>query len=538
MVTATQPEGGPVRAPRLAGLLLTLLAAGLPGIAQAQAQAQPAPAAPGQGLRVEPSVRMTAVASDNVGFSATNTRADVVVVTTPALRLQGKGPEYELNGSLAADALVYLGRTLGDRLFPQASIEGKLQVMPRLLFLDADASAKTTPSNPFAPIGDGPTSLNRNKVARFNLSPHLERELSQLERLSLRSSHAWSSGFGNDNAQLSNDAYVETQAALYERRPTPMGLRLSYDRQATEYTQATDSHVEIRTARAAILYAPDPELILGVIGGRDQGEYSSVRVSDTLRGVSLRWTPSQRTLLDALAEKRFFGTGWNATLTHRTPYMAFSGNVHRSVSTYASREAQLTATSDVAALLDQMLTTRIPDATARAAVVQDIMTKRGLPAALGDPLEIYSETVQLVQGGNIRVAWMGPRNTVTLQYFAQRVRDLLAPQDVLTRSADAYQRGGSLTASRKLTATLSADAGVTYSRVVGEGANTGRRTGNLVWRVGATETLSPRTTASAGLKRQLVTTDTPGVSIGGVDVPADSTHVRATSLSVGVMHRF
>jgi uncharacterized protein (PEP-CTERM system associated) len=516
---------------------LALVVAGLPGVAAAQAQPV-APAAPAQGWRVDPSVRMTAVATDNVSFSATGTRADVVVVTTPALKLQGKGPEYELNGSLAADALVYLGRTLGDRLFPQVAVDGKLQVLPRLLFLDADASAKTTPSNPFAPIGDGPTYLNRNKVTRFNISPHVERELSQLDRLSLRSSHAWSSGFGNDNAQLSNDAYVETQAALYERKPTPMGLRLAYDRQATDYTKAVDSHVEIRTARGALLYAPDPELTLGLIGGRDQGEYSSIQVSDTLRGASLRWAPSQRTLFDAVVEKRFFGSGWNATLTHRTPYMAFSGNVHRSVSTYASRQAQLTATSDVAALLDQMLTTRIPDAAARSTAVQDIMTKRGLPTTLGDPLEIYSETIQLVQGGNVSIAWMGPRNTVTLQYYAQRVRDLLAPQDVLTRSADAYQRGSSLGASHKVTATLTADVGVTYSRVIGEGVNTGRRTGNLVWRLGATETLSPRTTASAGLKRQLVTTDTPSVSLGGVDVPADSTHVRATSLSVGVMHRF
>lgn len=539
MVTATQPEGRGARAPRIAGLLLTLLGAGLPGLVVAQALVQPAASAPGQGLRVEPSVRMTAVASDNVAYTSSGTRSDIVAVTTPSLRLTGRGPEYELNGSLSADALVYLGRTLADRLFPQANVAGKVQVMPRLFFVDADASVKTTPSDPFGPIGDGPTFLNRNKVARFNLSPYVDRELSPLDRLTLRSSHAWSAGFGNDNALLANDAYVETQSGLYERKPTPLGLRLTYDRQATEYTkEASNNRIEIRTARATALYAPNPELILGLIAGTDQGEYTTNRVSDTLSGGSLRWAPSQRTLLDAVVEKRFFGNGWNATLTHRSPYVAFAGNLHRTVSTYASRQAQLAATPDVASLLDQMLITRIPDAAARAVAVQDIMVQRGLPSSLGNPLEIYSGTAQVLQGGNVSLAWMGPRDTITAQYFVQRVRDLRNPAEFVLISADADQRGASLNYSHRMTPNRTADAGVTYARVIGEGINVGRRTGNLLWRIGLSETLSPRTTATASLRRQIATTDLPGYSFNGVDVSSTATRIGSISFSVGALHRF
>jgi len=517
--------------------LLTWWAVGLPIIAVAQTST-PSTAA-GQGFHVEPSLRVTAVASDNVSFTSTDTRSDVVLVTTPALRLTGKGPEYELNGSISADALVYLGRTLADRLFPQGNLAGKVQVLPRLFFVDADASVKTTASDPFGPIGDGPTFLNRNKVARFSISPYIDRELSPLDRLTMRSSHAWSNGFGGDSAQLANDAYVETQAIRYERKPTPLGVRLTYDRQATEYTkEAGNNRIEIRTMRATALYAPNPELTLGAIAGTDQGEYTTNRISDTLTGGSLRWAPSQRTLLDTVVEKRFFGNGWNTTLTHRSPYVAFSGNIHRTVSTYASRQGLLGTTSDVSYLIDQMLITRIPDAAARAIAVQDIIAQRGLPASLGSPLEMYSGTVQVLQGSNVSLAWMGPRDTITAQYFVQRVRDLRDASEYVFLSADADQRGASLNYSHRLTASMAGDIGVTYSQVLGEGINLGRKTDNLLWRVGVSESLSPRTTASASLKRQLVTSDAPGYTANSVTVPASSTRIRSNALSIGVLHRF
>jgi uncharacterized protein (PEP-CTERM system associated) len=504
-----------------------------------QAQTQPALAATAQAWRFEPAVRATAVTTDNVGLSPTNARADTVTVTTPSLRVIGRGPGYEVTGTVAADGLVYLGRSLADRIFPQVGLAARSQLVDRLLYLDGDLSARTTASDAFGPIGDGATTLNRSQVMRASVSPRIERELSPSTRFSLRSDHAWSRGFGSQATSTSNDAYVEGQAGIFEVRPAPMGLRVTGDRQYTSYRQQDGNDVEFRTGRAALLYTANQEAVWGLIVGRDEGDYTTNSVSDTLTGVSLRWAPSPRTLLDMTAEKRFFGNGWNVTLSHRSPFVAISGNLQRTVSTYASRLGLLTAGSDVASLLDAMLTTRVSDAAQRAQLVQDIMARRGLPATLATALDLFSGGAQVSQGGTISLGWMTPRDVITAQFYAQRLRDLRGPNDVILISADSRQRGLSLGLSHRLTMNLTADAGVAHSRVHGEGPNLGRDSVNTTWRVGVTEVLSPRTTATASLRRQVVRTNAPGgTALDGSTFAASSSNANANSLSVGVLHRF
>jgi hypothetical protein len=86
---------------------------------------------------------------------------------------------------------------------------------------------------------------------------------------------------------------------------------------------------------------------------------------------------------------------------------------------------------------------------------------------------------------------------------------------------------------------LTADAGVAHSRVHGEGPNLGRDSVNTTWRIGATEVLSPRTTATASLRRQVVRTNAPGgTALDGSTFAASSSNANANSLSVGVLHRF
>lgn len=496
-------------------------------------------AKPPQGLRLEPAVRATAVTTDNVGLSPTNARSDTVTVTTPSLRIVGRGARYELIGSVAADALVYLGRSLADRVYPQVGLTGRSQVVDRLFYVDGDLSARTTASDAFAPIGDGATTLNRSQVMRASVSPRIERDLSPSTRVSLRSDHAWSRGFGRQSTSTSSNAYVEGQAGLYEIRPSPMGLRVSVDRQYTRYREQADNDVEFRTGRATLLYTADQEATWGVTVGHDEGDYTTNVVSDTLSGVSLRWTPSPRTLLDLSLEKRFFGNGWNATLRHRSPFVTINANLQRTVSTYAGRLGLLSAGSDVAGMLDAMMTTRVTDAALRAQLVQDIMNRRGLPATLATPLDLFSGGAQVSQGGSLSLAWMTPRDVLTAGVFTQRLRDLRGPDDLMLLSSDSRQRGWSVGYSHRLTTTLSADAGVSHSSVHGEGVNLGRDSIDTSWRIGATEVLSPRTTATASLRRQVVRSNSPGgVALDGSVFTASSSQANANSLSVGVLHRF
>lgn len=236
-------------------------------------------------------------------------------------------------------------------------------------------------------------------------------------------------------------------------------------------------------------------------------------------------------MFDAVVERRFFGTGWNATLTHRTPFMALSAGMVRQASTYAARLGSLQAGGNVPSMIDAILQTRIQDEVVRQAAVQDLMTKRGLPTTLNGPVDLFSRTVQLQQGVNVTLALVGVRHTVTVRVFHIRLQDLYGPNDdtpgILGLASDSIQRGASLGLSRRLTPDTTADLTLVQTRTEGIGLNAslGTRNGTLV-RLGATHALSPRTTVIGSVRHQ---TGSTALSTG---------NATETAVSAGVLHRF
>ncbi|MEY2872636.1 MAG: hypothetical protein RLZZ373_7, partial [Pseudomonadota bacterium] len=251
-------------------------------------------------------------------------------------------------------------------------------------------------------------------------------------------------------------------------------------------------------------------------------------VSETLRGVSMRWAPSERTVFDALVEKRFFGTGWTVNFTHRSPFMAVSTGLVRQATTYAARLGVLQAGGDVATLVDSILQTRIQDPALRQIAVQDLIAKRGLPNTLTGPVDLFSRTVQLQQGANVTMALIGVRHTVTLRIFQTRTEDLRGPTEnsVIGLASDATQRGATLGLSRRLTPDMSADLTFTHTKTDGLGPNVALHSSNSVVRLGATHSLSPRTTLSGAVRHQTGSSTLIGVK------------ATESAISVGMLHRF
>lgn len=519
MATTTSTEASGRRLHRRRGALLLVLPLLLGTTAHAQS------------WRVEPAIRASVVATNNVNLSATDAQRDVIMVTTPMVRVTGRGPRHEVTGSLAADAIVYAAATNDPDILPQGSLGLRSQLVDRWLFLDAGLTAQTTASDPFGPVGDGITTLNRSTLARLRVQPRLERELTPQSRLMVSLDQAWTRGYGSEEARLNNSTTVQTQQGLYELRPLPLGVRVDLRRQVTGYDNQSGNDVEFASARVSGLWAPAPEVRLTLTAGRDEASFTSNDLSETLYGAGLRWTPTERTVFDTMVEKRFFGTGWNASLSHRSPYISVIGSLSRDASTYASRLGTLQAGVDVATMLDSLLITRIPDATQRAEAVQQLMAQRGLPATLSQTLDLFSGTVQLVQGGSLTVVAMGPRHTVTTRFFAQRVRDIVDESDpIVPISADADQRGINVSVTRRLTPSLSGEVSFSHGSVVGRGVNAGLDTVNRSLRLGLTDSLSPRTTVNGSLRYQTVSTDTL--------TSVSTSRASAVSLSAGLLHRF
>jgi uncharacterized protein (PEP-CTERM system associated) len=273
------------------------------------------------------------------------------------------------------------------------------------------------------------------------------------------------------------------------------------------------------------MYEVMPQLVLTLTIGRDRGRYSGIDQNEALKGVGLRWEPTQHTSIDATVEKRFFGTGWTANMAHQTPFMVVSADLVRQVTTYAAQVAALPAGGNVAQLLDSLLSPRIANPVERATAVQQLISQRGLPTTLTSALDLFSPSPQLLNSVNLSAVLLGTRHTITLRGFYDRTEDLIGVNPPPLFSSNARQYGTSLTMSRRLQPETNADFSFMRSRVVGFGTNLGSVTNNLSVRLGVNRQLSLRTTVSPALQRQWV----------------DSTvivNASQTALSFGLLHRF
>lgn len=489
-----------------------------------------------QTWRVEPGIELSAVGTSNVDFAPSGSeRSDVVLTISPQVRLLGSGGGYRVVGTVGADGVAYLGRTIADRVMPRVSLTGNAVLVDRFLFLDGDLSASSTAANAFGALGEGATTVNRGVSTRERISPYISRELSPASSVLARSDNVWVQSEQAGAGANSFKSYVQSDVVRFDYRPQPLGMRAEVTRlDSPGSSSGLGSDTVFDVARVTLLYAPVPELQLGIDGGRDRAVYGLTRQSSTVLGGSLRWLPTERTVFDGLVESRFFGTGWDFSLTHRSPFVSITAGASRQATTYSALLASLQpgATGSVSGLLDAALTTQFPDPIQRAGEVANLIAKYNLPTSLSSALDLYTNTAQLQQRVNLAIALLGARHTVTLSVFRQEGRDLLGPNDTPTtalNSANARQLGGTLNLTRRLTPDMTADASFTASRIAGYGVRAGQRTVNKVARFGATRNLSPRTSVTAGVRYQLI--DGSGVA----NVAADA---KAASIYAGALHRF
>jgi uncharacterized protein (PEP-CTERM system associated) len=159
----------------------------------------------------------------------------------------------------------------------------------------------------------------------------------------------------------------------------------------------------------------------------------------------------------------------------------------------------------VADLLDRMLTSRIPDPAQRAAAVQDLMIRRGLPTTMARPTELFSTRAELRTSGAVTLGLLGVRHVLTLRMFSLHTQDLPGEQLLADAiSGDARQSGWNLDLNRKLDPHSSAEVGLARSRDVGLGSNAGRESRTTTLRIGATHELSARTVVNIGARRVLL----------------------------------
>lgn len=485
-----------------------------------------------QSVRLNPAATVRVTATNNAGLGPKDqAKSDVIFDVAPTLGISITGANYSLEGSVGLEAVAYAGNEQSSDLFPRARLALRSNPIERLFFLDASVDATTTSSDPFAARIDADAPFAQQAITQYatRVSPYIQANLQPKLRFVARSDNEWvQRRNGSRTTSLSDqDARFQRSVVRLAHDPVPMGFVVEATADETRYPDRPDAGLSLDAARIGVNYLLDAQLLVGLIAGRERSAFSFTDKSDPIRGMSLRWTPTERTTVSMLGERRFFGNGWDVAFSHRSPFLAISGALRRQPVIDASSLGISPAGSDLAALLDSIFTTRIPNEADRARAVQDYLLRNNLPSKLPEAVEVFAGGARLNESGSVTLALMGTRQLVSFTLFGQRDTNLnRVDQPILVVSADEVrQYGGSALYSRQLTSQRSIEAALTGVATDGLGLRAGDYTRDWSLHLSVTEALTPRTNVVFGFRRQLI--------LSNAVPPTQETRVFS-----GVAHRF
>lgn len=489
------------------------------------------PAAPTQRLVIQPSIGLTVTATNNSRLDTDDLPAqrDVVVDLQTNLVMRSRSARFLLDANIGVDFLDYTRNTQSNRVLPHGRLDLNATLIENSLFVDTGVEATRTRSDPFRAQTETGSTANTLSTVVYRLSPYYSQEVIPHLSVLARSDNSFSRSFGDNTGPNANDqlrgARTQYDILRVERKPIPLGFAFEVSRQDQRYTQISGEVLRIDTIRGIGSYAVTPELIGGLIVGRDHSFYSLTEVSDARYGANLHWRPDDRTRLDVEVEHRFFGIGWDLNFQHRSPYTVVTVTTSRYPSASTLSLGAVQTGADLAALLDSLLTTRLPNPADRAAAVQDLIAQRGLTNQIGQPYDVFSDQAQLNRRADVTVLFNGVRNTVTLAAFYAKAEALDRGTVFSANALDTEQRGGSLNLNHRLTPDTTVDLRTRWSSIVGLGERAGNKTIEREASVNLNRALSPRSTAVASLRRLNASSTLSGT-------------VNETALLVGLKVRF
>ncbi|MBH1986323.1 MAG: TIGR03016 family PEP-CTERM system-associated outer membrane protein [Burkholderiales bacterium] len=484
---------------RLSWLALALAAQSIAPIALAQTHS------------VTPTLGARASVSDNATQAADGAtkRSETTLSVSPGLNLAYRSANSRLEGQVQLTSVNYLEGTQADRVLPTGLVLFRTDLGGQGFGLDASLAAEQVRSTFGAVTAGTPNTADSYTNTRFRISPFLDRPLSEFTRLTARLERTQVRSSANDDALASRpNTHTDGASVRLLRRPTRIGYALDANYQDDRAGQASTRIYTERLAKATLLYALTPEIEVGAFAGRESSQVFSQRFSDSVKGLQLSWRPGERTQVELMAEDRFYGRGWLAQVSHRTPFLAFGVNTSRQVDTYTNNVGgTLTSSGGTRGLLDAILTTRIPDEAERRRAVEELMLKRNLPAGLGSSRDLYDLNAQLRQATSARLAFMGRRTITTLATGFNRAApvDQASATSILGPGNRTREQYSDLDVNHRLTPLTVLNGGLRWSRTRTAGLTllgSEVRTREFAVRAGLGLTLSPQSTLTFGMRHQ------------------------------------
>lgn len=399
-----------------------------------------------------------------------------------------------------------------------------------LLFFDAAGSVGQHAVSAFGPQvnGNGYATANRANVKTYRLGPYLRHAFGAGATALLRYSHdsvdAGQSGLGVTRS----DSLTANLASgpLFRK----LGWDIGYSRQRLNDTRAPESTVQ--NASLGLRYQLLQTLQFNVRGGYDEYDYQSIEGPNkgNFWQLGMVWEPSSRSSLSASLGKRYYGDSYTLAALHRSRRTVWSINYNDEVTTTRG-QFLLPATVDTAAMLDRLFRADIPDADQRRLAVEAYIRATGLPAALAENVNYFTNRYLLQKRWQASAAFNGARSTAVFSLFDMR-RDALSSSETdgsisgpgnVNINDNTRQRGASALFNYRISSRSGLNLSVTSSKSLSE--TTGLETVHKAARLAFTRQFSPRTRGDLELRR------TSGPAVGNATY-------RENALSASLSMRF
>jgi len=458
--------------------------------------------------RFNPSFGLQETFTNNVDLAPNGARqADWVTQITPGFVLSQRGPRTRLDASVAVPVLLY-ARTGQDNsnVYPSANVNGDIALIQDFLHVEGSIAVA---QQFYSPFGGQPTALdnrlaNRYRTQVYQVSPYIAGTLADGTTYELRNQNVWNNLSGAPVA-TSNAHYTEWSGRA-ENTQRALGWRANFDFTDIHFTDETTIRTDI--ARFVPIWTVQPQLrLLGSLG-YERNDYSLTQSDGVIYGGGVEYRPNERTNVTAKYEHRFFGASYLVAFDLRTPLSVWSVQASRNITTFPQQLANVPVNIDVAAFLNNLLLSSIPDAAARQTAVQDLMRNRGLPSTLPNAVNLYTQEILLQESQTASVALIGARNAIAFSFYNVKSQQISAAGSpvppAIGLDQNNTQTGGGMAWTHKLTGTTLLTASVDAYQTRGNYSQLPGRTRQAIFQAQLSTPLGGHTTAFVGARYQVL----------------------------------
>ena len=419
-----------------------------------------------QGLRITPRLDTVLTWTDNA-TSTPQKHMDWLLEVSPGVSVSSERGRFIGMFEARLRNVGYARHDELSEIFGTLRGAGALEAVKDMFFIDLDADVNRNNSMQFGGrSADDDLSVDRDdEVRRWSIGPRLHFRLGGAAEGSIRYRSTWLDGndhtyYGRQHEQLWNGQLGDASASRY------LGWNLEYTDIRTDY-DATGAESGRKLGRATVYVNLARQFRLRLTGGHESYDGAATDDKAVIGGGGFDWTPTPRTTISALAEKRVFGAGYNISIRHRMRHVLLEAGGIRDISTLSDSSVYMNP-AFMALFNDPGWIAQFPDPRQRADQLAAILPE-------GTTNAFYRD-----QTWHAGVSYIGLRNTVTLVGQRSRRRTLMTGSVAgygfygQTRHLDSDT--ATLAFSHRLTPLATLDAMVSHARAKGDNDLDTRRT--------------------------------------------------------------